>query len=304
MQTIAPNVTFLNLLASNAYLVGEKGGLWVVVDSGMPGAFEKIKHAAESVYGSDARPDAIILTHAHVDHHGSALELAAFWDVPVYAHPLDMPYLTGRDAQPPLDPTVGGFFSLITRFLPASAIDLGHYARPLPEDGTVPGMPGWEWLHTAGHTAGHVSLFRESDRTLIAGDAVITVDVDKLSDMATMKQELARPPAPATYDWPAARKSLKRLAGLRPQTVAAGHGIPMSGPEIAGQLEKLAEDFIAPLHGRYVPEPARFDLSGVEYLPPPAPDPLPTTLAFVGAGALIGAGVYGIVVRKNKGGKS
>ena len=35
-------------------------------------------------------------------------------------------------------------------------------------------MPGWRWVHTPGHTAGHVSLFRDADRTLIAGDAFVT----------------------------------------------------------------------------------------------------------------------------------
>ncbi len=304
MQTIAPNVTHLNLLASNAYLVGEKGGPWVVVDSGMPGNFEKIKAAAEEMYGSGARPDALILTHGHVDHYGSMLEMATYWDAPIYVHPLDLPYVTGRDTMPPLDPTVGGFFAQIARFLPESATDLGPNVHTLPEDGTVPGMPGWEWLHTSGHTPGHVSLWRESDKTLLSADAVVTVNMDKATTMLTQKQDLYRPPTPGTYDWVATRKSLKSLARLKPQTVGAGHGVPMSGPEIAVLLESYAEDFIAPLHGRYVPQPARFSLAGVEYLPPPVPDALPTTLAFIGAGALIGAGVYGIVQRSERRTKS
>ena len=294
MQTIASNVTHVNLLASNAYLVGSKKS-WVVVDSGMPGFFGKIRAAAEEVYGMENKPKAIILTHAHVDHYGSALELAAYWDVPVYAHPLDLPYLTGQDMQPPLDPTVGGFFAQIARFLPGSGTDLGHYVKPLPDDNSVPGLPAWQWIHTPGHTAGHVSLFRDEDKTLLAGDAFVTVNMDTFSTMATQHQEIYRPPTPGTYDWVATRKSMKHLASLRPVVAGTGHGIPMTGPDVAEQLQNYAQDFIAPLHGRYVPEAARFNLEGVEYLPPAPPDPLPTTLAFVLAGALIGAGVYRLV---------
>jgi hypothetical protein len=110
---------------------------------------------------------------------------------------------------------------------------------------------------------------------LIAGDAVITTDTDKAFDFVTKRQELARPPSPVTCDWPAARRSLMALAALRPYTLACGHGIPMSGPEIAGALQAFAEDFVAPLHGRYVPEPAVTDENGIVYLPPPAPTVCP-----------------------------
>ena len=48
----------------------------------------------------------------------------------------------------------------------------------LPQTGTIPGLPGWKWIHTPGHSPGHVSLFRESDRVLLAGDAFVTVRTD------------------------------------------------------------------------------------------------------------------------------
>ena len=51
-------------------------------------------------------------------------------------------------------------------------IDIGNCLNVLPEDGTVPMMPGWRAVFTPGHTAGHVSFYRETDKTLIAGDAV------------------------------------------------------------------------------------------------------------------------------------
>ena len=44
-----------------------------------------------------------------------------------------------------------------------------------PSDGSIPNMPGWQWIHTPGHSPGHISLFREKDRSLIAGDAFVAV---------------------------------------------------------------------------------------------------------------------------------
>ena len=56
--------------------------------------------------GAGAPPEAIVLTHGHFDHAGSALQLAEYWDVPIYAHRLEMPYLTGKADYPPPDPTI------------------------------------------------------------------------------------------------------------------------------------------------------------------------------------------------------
>ncbi|PEE03322.1 MBL fold metallo-hydrolase, partial [Bacillus pseudomycoides] len=58
---------------------------------------------------------------------------------------------------------------------PNQGIDLGKYIHELPLDGSVPHMSEWRWVHTPGHTPGHISLFRKTDHFLIAGDAFVTV---------------------------------------------------------------------------------------------------------------------------------
>ena len=60
------------------------------------------------LFGHGNRPAAILLTHGHFDHVGALKTLAEEWDVPVYAHTLELPYLTGRSSYPPPDPSVGG----------------------------------------------------------------------------------------------------------------------------------------------------------------------------------------------------
>lgn len=283
---VLPDLVRLGIAFVNAYLVGEPGGRWTLVDSGLPLSAPLIRTAAAERFGAGFRPDGIILTHGHFDHAGSAGELAREWSVPIFAHPLELPFLTGRSDYPPADPTMGGAIAQLSRVFPTSGYDFGDRVWPLPEDGSVPGMAGWRWLHTPGHTSGHVSLFREADGTLLAGDAVTTVDMDSWTAQVTRPRELDRPPAPFTPDWPAARRSAELLAGLEPRTVAAGHGLPMRGPEVAERLRSFASRFPVPPHGRYVGAPARADENGITYVPPPVPDPVGRRLAAAALGGL------------------
>jgi glyoxylase-like metal-dependent hydrolase (beta-lactamase superfamily II) len=159
-------------------------------------------------------------------------------------------------------------------------------------------MPGWQILHTPGHTPGHVSLFRNHDAVLIAGDAFCTVDQRSLPKTAIQYREFAIPPAYATTDWKAARHSVERLADLRPSVVIAGHGQPMTGPGTADLLEKFARNFTPPEHGRYVSQPAVADETGVVKLPPPVPDPVPKIAAAVAIGGAAAATTYWLKRRK------
>lgn len=288
IQSVAPGIDYLTLVFVNTYFVGEpEKGPWVLVDTGLPHTASLLRQAIAARYGSKSRPAAIILTHGHFDHSGSARELADYWDVPIYAHSLELPYLTGRSNYPPQDPTVGGAIAFLSRFFPHNGIDLGDRINALPEDGSIPGMPGWQWIPTPGHTAGHVSLFRDSDRVLLAGDALTTMDLDSWASQVTESQELSRPPSPLTPDWNAARASVARLAAFNPSVVAAGHGIPMKGTPVAAELKTLAAAITPPPDGRYTVIPAKADATGITDLPPPVPDPLPARLAIAVGGAAL-----------------
>ncbi|HEX6038019.1 MBL fold metallo-hydrolase [Longimicrobium sp.] len=282
---MAPGVWYLTIGFVNAYAVGDPAGRWVLVDTGLPGTHGFTRAALARRWGADARPSAIVLTHGHFDHAGSARALAEAWDVPVYAGPLELPYLTGRSDYPPRDPSMGGAIAQMSRLFPTSGIDLRGRVHALPDDGTVPEMQGWRWLHTPGHTSGHVSLFRAADGVLIAGDALATLDMDAWASHVTEHRELDRPAAPFTTDWQAARRSVGRLADLAPSVIGAGHGIPLAGAGLARDLRLLAATLPVPAHGRYVARPARADESGVVWVPPPVPDPLLPRLAVAGAAA-------------------
>lgn len=256
---VAPGVLVLQTLIANVCLVGEPNqGDWILVDAGLAGSAGSISQVATERFGR--RPAAIVLTHGHFDHVGALAELCQTWDLPVHAHELEIPYLTGEADYLSPDPSVGGgMISRLSPLMPRKGIDLGRdRVRPLPADGSVPGAPAWRWVHTPGHTAGHVSLFREAGRVLISGDALITVRQESALAVLMQEKEIHGPPAYFTTDWAAARESVRGLAALRPAVVAPGHGQPMGGAELEEQLAELAGHFdslAVPDHGRYVADP-------------------------------------------------
>jgi glyoxylase-like metal-dependent hydrolase (beta-lactamase superfamily II) len=270
----------------NVYFIGHSGGRWALIDSGLPGQAAQIFAAAEARFGAGSRPQAIYLTHGHLDHAGSALPLAERWDVPIFAHRMELPYLTGRSDYPPFDPTIGGTMAFLSRFIPNRGRDLGGRIRELPE-GPLEGLPDWTWVATPGHSPGHVSFFREPDRVLLAGDVFATIDMDSWSGLISGKKKLLQTGAPFTMDWRAARESFKKLAELRPNVVGCGHGAPMNDAQLPDRLQGVAERFRPPRHGRYVDAPAEVDETGVVALPPAPFDPVPLATA----GALLLAGI-------------
>jgi glyoxylase-like metal-dependent hydrolase (beta-lactamase superfamily II) len=287
-----PDLGSLRILIANVFLYGRPGSGdrgWVLIDAGIPapGAAGRILAAAAERYGREARPAAIVLTHGHFDHVGSARHLSDHWDVPVYAHPLELPYLTGFRSYPPPDPAAGrGGMSWLSPLYPRGPFDLGDRVRALASDGSLPGMPGWRWIHTPGHTPGHVSLFREEDRTLIAGDAFVTTKEESAVASMLWRPVVHRPPAYFTPDWSSARASVERLAALEPELAVTGHGPSMRGGELRRQLHALADGFDrvgVPSHGRYVGRP------GLEGAIPPL---------LVGAGAAV---VAGLLLRRRRG---
>ena len=288
---IAPDVGWLPVSFSNIYFVGRPGGKWVLIDAGLPGCGRQIMEAAAARFGEGSRPEAILLTHGHADHAGAALQLAEEWDVTVYAHHLELPYLTGKSSYPPADPTVGGALAFVSRFFPARSNNLEKRVHQLPA-GKVPGLTGWESIATPGHSPGHVSFFRPSDRVLIAGDAFTSVNMDSWTGLATGQQRLSLPPTPFTINWVTARSSIVKLAKLRPNVAGCGHGIPISDSDLPRRMELFAERFRPPRHGRYVRQPARTDENGIVDLPPAPFDPVPlaTVASLLMLGIALGAG--------------
>ncbi len=272
---VAPDVHGLKTLFVNVFFVGQpgSGNPWVLVDAGLPGYASQIKKRAEELFGSGAKPEAIVLTHGHFDHVGTLETLLEDWNVPVWVHSLELPYLQGMSSYPPPDPAIGGGMMAYTSFLfPIGPENFGERVWPIDSDGTIPQLPGWQVFHTPGHAPGHISLFREEDRTLIAGDAFVTTNQNSAIAVATQREEFHGPPAYFTYDWHDARQSVRKLANLNPLAVGTGHGVSVRGYELQIKLHHLADNFeeqSIPSQGRYVRQPAVTDEYGVVDMPTP-----------------------------------
>ena len=254
---VLPDVFCHTVQIVNISLVGHPDTKeFVLVDAGMPESANKIISVTEERFGANSRPKAIILTHGHFDHVGAIIELVNYWKIPVYAHELELPFLTGKKSYPEPDPTVeGGMIAKLSPIFPNEPINLGSQVEILPSNGSVPYMPGFRWIHTPGHTPGHISLFREKDGALLVGDAFVTVKQESLYKVLTQEQEISGPPRYFTPDWEQAFQSVKKLEALRPSVAVTGHGLPMAGELLTDSLKRLVQEFddmALPDYGRYI----------------------------------------------------
>ncbi len=262
-QEIAPGVYCMEvgkgIMRSNVYFV-RSGSSWVLIDTASANCGPVIQEAAESLFGANTRPAAILLTHNHPDHAGSTLELARRWGCLAYVHPDELPLVTADFST--FFSTVKGYANPLDiwvvlpllRVMPRrhesmlSESSFKDVARAFDPNTGVPGLPDWECIPTPGHTPGHVSFFRPSDRVLITGDAVLTVHLNSLWGFLLWgfrrnKQRLSGPPWYTTWSWRAAKESVAPLARLEPRVLACGHGLPMSGTGTAPELRAFADHF-------------------------------------------------------------
>ncbi len=211
----------------NVYLLEEEGGGVSLFDAGIAAMAPAIR-AAAARFGGIRR---VVLGHADCDHRGAAATLGA----PVLCHPGD------RDAARAHAPT-RTYWNLGLLKKPAQLA----YPRlfrswdggGLDVAGTVEEgeqIAGFRAVHLPGHAPGLIALHRDSDRLALISDCLYTVDVE------TGRRRQARVPHPAfSQDTEQARDSIRKLAALEPAVVWAGHGDPVSGEDVAGQLERAA----------------------------------------------------------------
>jgi len=296
------DVAGFKIVFVNVFMVGKQqpGSRWVLIDAGLKGSAARIQREAETRFGEFNPPQAIVLTHGHFDHVGALSELLNIWgDVPVYAHPLEFPYLTGKSSYPPPDPGIGGGAMAALSFVfPTGPSNFGDRIQTFPSDGFIPELPDWRVIHTPGHSPGHVSLFREKDKILIAGDAFTATNQSSVIDVVTQRKELHGPPTYFTCDWRAAKKSVKKLAKLNPHAAGTGHGVALHGKAWRQDLQNLAEEFddrATPSNGRYVRQPAKTDETGVVEMPTPVSYYVAQALALA-----VAAGIAWVVWGRNR----
>ena len=256
-EEVTEDVFYYTDQIANIIFIGlEQSKEWFLIDAGMPYGASEIIETAQKRFGMGSRPLAIMLTHGHFDHVGGLIELIDTWQVPVYAHPLEAPFLTGKQDYPKPDHTVeGGMLAKISAIYPHESLDIGDALKPLPENGEVPYLSEWRWIHTPGHAPGHVSFFRERDGLLIAGDAFVTVKQDSFYNVLMQRAEVNGPPVYLTTDWQKAKQSVEQLAQLPIEIAITGHGPAMHGEDLREGLNQLVHQFdekAIPSYGKFI----------------------------------------------------
>jgi glyoxylase-like metal-dependent hydrolase (beta-lactamase superfamily II) len=246
---IARGVHWLPVRGANVYFV-RSGESWVLIDAGYRSSARAIAEAAARLCGAAGRPELILLTHGHPDHAGAAVGLAAAWDLPIILAEDEMPFVNGTALYP--EPLVHFMARVMPRRVMEALVrgsDLGAAIRSFDPQADVPDLPDWIAVPTPGHTPGHVAFFRRGDRTLLTGDAVLTLAWSSrlggggagwLWDLARCRPRLSGPPTVVTCDWREAAASIVGLAELDPWVLATGHGIPLAGRQVAPALRAFA----------------------------------------------------------------
>ena len=190
-------------------LVDEPSGRAVVVDPG--GEAERILRVLEAL---DARPIAIVHTHAHIDHVGATPTLATRFDAPVYLNPHDRFLYEMLPVQ--------------AQLLGLPPVERAGEIRDL-EDEQVLRLDDFEVgvVHTPGHTPGSVSLVVPQHELCLSGDTLFAGGIGRTDlwggDYHTLERSI--------------RDRLYRLHG-------ATQVIPGHGPATRIDIERRTNPFV------------------------------------------------------------
>jgi len=216
----------------NAYLIVKEENA-VLVDTGLPNSHEKVKRALKKYGLGWTNLRLIVLTHAHIDHAGSAVDTQTRSNAPLLAHEKDIPHCRGL--APILRPT--GMFGRIFKMTGAiqqpfqyftpdlvmetDEVDLGSYGIPA------------RVAHTPGHTPGSISVILNDGR-VIAGDLLASgIFLGGIAFHNRPKQP------PFEEDASEVAGSLEGLLKNNCHQFYLGHGGPLFAPAVRRHVQKL-----------------------------------------------------------------
>ena len=195
-----------------------------VVDCGFPGYHDQLPAALAELDRPLDSVEAVVLTHYHSDHVGSAERIRTETGATVY-----LPAGDAEGVRSGKVPVPGGLLTSVwrprmMRYMAHATRQGGASLKPVKEFRTYDDgeeIAGLRAVHTPGHTAGHCSLLSERTGVLFAGDAL---------GMFSFLTGETGPRVPAfNEDADRARDSLSRLENLDATVIVVGHGEPFEG---------------------------------------------------------------------------
>ncbi len=230
MLEIADGIRWIEGSRTNFYIVSD-GDDTLLIDTGYPRDYELITTALDTIDRTPADVTAVLLTHGHVDHLGSAERIRSAHGAAVHAHEREAAQVRGEVEER----ISNGYMlsrlwwpkmlSFLRNVITAGALGVDHVAEVSTFDGSalldLPGAP--VPVFTPGHTSGHCAFHFPDRGALITGDALVT------HDSLTQQRGPRLLTRAFNHDQSQAVASLERLRSLEATVVLPGHGPPFRG---------------------------------------------------------------------------
>ena len=198
----------------------------VLVDTGMPGFTELFKEEAKRKGINLDDLTKIVITHHDIDHIGSLAEMKrTFKNVNVLSSEVEADYISGEKLSPRLEYMKNNYDKLpeerkqwyariqeTANKLERITVDI-----VLKDNELIPGCSKIRAITTPGHLPGHMSVYAEESKTLVAGDALGYLD-RKLFINSQNSMDLNQ-----------AKESVKKLLKLDIENIVCYHGGVFSG---------------------------------------------------------------------------
>lgn len=217
----------------------QQGAEMILVDCGYPGFLPLLAAAVAKHNLTLQQLTGVLITHHDNDHMGALAELKERYpQVRVYASAEEAPYISGRKKSLRLQ-QAEDLFPRLPDEQKEGALQFQEMlkaVRPVAVDetlaeGAIPFLPGVAVVFTPGHMPGHLSLYLEREKILVAADAVVYENGEL---------NIANPAF--TLDLPAAVESVKRLRGMDINKLVCYHG-GVVDTNIAQELDNLIAKF-------------------------------------------------------------
>jgi glyoxylase-like metal-dependent hydrolase (beta-lactamase superfamily II) len=222
MEIISGIHRIKGIRGANCYLI-ITGAKMLVIDTGMPGNGNKIINYIKGLGKNPADINFVILTHADIDHIGSAAEMKKMVGVKLAIHAEDAPILSGKSGFKTVRGPLGVLFKLMTPLMRFRAVEPDII---LGDDFEI---DGFKVIYTPGHTKGSISLYLPG-KAIFVGDAL-------RSDSSGNP----RPPSKSlSTDMSQAKASLIAISELEFDILLPGHGAPVIGKASSKLKELLA----------------------------------------------------------------
>ncbi|MFD5910897.1 MBL fold metallo-hydrolase [Streptomyces massasporeus] len=228
-------------VADGTYLVHGSNTNWVIltegdavtlVDTGYPGDRDQVLASLAQVGSSPEAVAAVLITHAHNDHLGSAEHLRAAYGTPVYLHEAEVPHARREFLHQVSVGTVlrngwrAGVLPWAVHALRSGGTTPVPVTAPqaFPTAGALdlPGRP--VPVHTPGHTDGHCAYHLPGTGVLISGDALVSGHPTSRAEGPQLLPDMFH------HERPRALASLDVLAELDGELLLPGHGPVHRGP--------------------------------------------------------------------------